>query len=127
VQLKKRIHERHDEGKLVVQGQRLRVATRAEEAEQRLRSAVAQDEILRWGLIYVGTQIAEAVTELRAVGEALEFDEAAATAKLSRDTSPDEPDLEARLRGYRAEPSGRFVERLAARVASAREVSPPRS
>jgi hypothetical protein len=119
-QLQKRIQNRHDEGKLVVQGQRLRLATPAEEAEQRLRSAEGQDEILRWGLLSLASQIAEAATEVRAGREALAFDESAATAKLSRDTSDDRSDLESRLRGYRAEASDEFVERVAKRVDSAR-------
>jgi hypothetical protein len=60
------VQERHDEGKLVVQGQRLRLATAAEEAEQRLRSAEGPDEILRWGLRYLASQIAQAASEVRA-------------------------------------------------------------
>jgi hypothetical protein len=119
-QLQKRIQDRHDEGKLVVQGQRLRLATPVEEAERRLRSAERPDEILRWGLLYLASQIAEAATDVRAAREALAFDESAATAKLSRDTSDDRPDLESRLRGYRAEASDEFVERVAERVDSAR-------
>jgi hypothetical protein len=85
--LKKSIQDQHDAGKLVVQGQRLQVATKIQEAEQRLRSAETEEEILRWGLLCVASQISEAATELRALRETLAFDEAAATAKLSRDSA----------------------------------------
>jgi hypothetical protein len=85
--LRKHIEDQHDAGKLVVQGQRLQVATKIEEAEQQLRSAETEEEILRWGLLYVASQISEAATELRALRETLLFDESAATAKLSRDSA----------------------------------------
>jgi hypothetical protein len=117
--LQRRIQDRHDEGKLVVQGQRLRLATRTEEAEQRLRRSEGQEEILRWGLLYLAAQIAEAATEVRAMREALAFDESAATAKLSRDTS----ELESMLRRLRAEPSDEYVEKVAERVRSALQES----
>jgi hypothetical protein len=92
--LERSIQNRHDEGKLVVEGQRLRLATKAEEAEQRLRSAEHRDEILRWGVLYLGSQIAAAASEVRAVRDALALDESAAKAKLSRDTADWRPDLE---------------------------------
>ncbi len=85
--LQNRILDRLGAGKLVARGQRLQIATATEEAEQRLRSATSQDEILRWGLLHVASQIAEATTELRALHAAFDFDESAATAKLSRDTA----------------------------------------
>ena len=85
--LQKRIQQHHDAGKLVVQGQRLQVATTTQEAEQQLRLAESQEDILRWGLLYVASQITETATELRALREALPFDESAATAKLSRDSA----------------------------------------
>jgi hypothetical protein len=78
--LRKHIEDQHDAGKLVVQGQRLQVATEIQEAE-------TEEEILRWGLLYVASQISEAATELRALRETLLFDESAATAKLSRDSA----------------------------------------
>jgi hypothetical protein len=87
--LQARIKEQHDAGKLVIQGRRLQVATRSEEAEQQLRSAEGQEEILRWGLLYVASQIVETANEVRALREALAFEESAATAKLSRDFSPE--------------------------------------
>jgi len=87
--LQKRIQDHHDEGKLVIRGQRLHIATPLDEAEQRLRSAESQGEILRWGLLYVGSQISESVGELRALREALTFEESASTAKLFRDPSPE--------------------------------------
>jgi hypothetical protein len=121
VALQRRIQERLDEGKLVAQGRRLRGSTQVEEAEQRLRSAGGQEEILRWGLFYVAAQIAEAAAEIRSLGELAGFDESAATRKLSRDTSDEEADLESKLRNHRAEPSEEFVERLAARVEAALE------
>jgi hypothetical protein len=85
--LQKRIQDNHDEGKLVIRGQRLHIATPLDEAEQRLRSAESQGEILRWGLLYLGFQIRESVSEVRALREALMFDESASTAKLFRDLS----------------------------------------
>jgi hypothetical protein len=87
--LEKRIQDHHDAGKLVVQGKRLHVATTIQEADQQLRSAETEEEILRWGLLYVASQIADAVSELRALRETLAFDDAAATDKLSRDPGPD--------------------------------------
>lgn len=83
--LKKSIQDQHDAGKLVVEGHRLQLATRIQEAEERLHSAETAEEILRWGLLYAASQISEAVTELRALRETLAFDESATTAKLSRD------------------------------------------
>jgi hypothetical protein len=88
--LQKRIQQQHDAGKLVVQGQRLQIATTIQEAEQQLRSAESQEEILRWGLLYLASQITEATVELRTLREALGFDELAATARLSRDSARDE-------------------------------------
>jgi len=87
--LQKRIENHHDEGKLVIRGQRLHVATPLDEAEQRLRSAESEGEILRWGLLYIGFQIRESVSEARALREALTFDESAAIAKLFHDPSPE--------------------------------------
>jgi len=84
--LHKRIQQHHDAGKLVARGHRLEVATTMQEAEQQLRSAQSQEEILRWGLYFLASQVAEAATELRALREAVAFDELAATAKLSRDS-----------------------------------------
>jgi hypothetical protein len=121
VALQRRIQERLDEGKLVAQGRRLRGSTQVEEAEQRLRSAGGQEEILRWGLFYLAAQIAEAAAQIRSLGELAGFDESVATRKLSRDTSDEEADLESKLRNHRAEPSEEFVERLAARVEAALE------
>jgi hypothetical protein len=85
--LQKRIQQHHDAGKLVLRGHRLEVATTIQEAEQRLRSAESQEEILRWGLFYLASQIAEAASELRTLRETLAFDELAATARLSRDAA----------------------------------------
>ena len=85
--LQKRIQQHHDAGKLVPRGHRLEVATTIQEAEQRLRSAESQEEILRWGLFYLASQIAEAASELRTLRETLAFDELAATARLSRDAA----------------------------------------
>jgi hypothetical protein len=87
--LQKRIQDHHDAGRLVIRGQRLQIATPVDEAEQRLRSAESQPEILRWGLLYVGSQLGESVNELRALREGLTFDESASTAKLFRDPSPE--------------------------------------
>jgi hypothetical protein len=120
-QVQRQVRARHDEGKLVVQGRRLRLATQAEEAEQRLRLAESAEEFLRWGLAYVAAQIAEAAAEIRSLRKVVRFDESAATSKLSRDRSKRNADLEARLRDYGAEPSEEFVEQLAARIEAARE------
>lgn len=85
--LRKRIQDQHDTGKLIVEGHRLQLATKIQEAEQQLRSAETAEEILRWGLLYAASQISEAATELRALRETLAFDESAATANLSRDSA----------------------------------------
>lgn len=120
-ELRKRVQDRFDEGRLVVHGQRLRQSTTAEEAETRLRHAESQEEILRWGLLSLASHLAEAAAEIRALREAVAFDESAATAKLSRDTSPERPDLESMLRRYRSEAPEEFVERVAERIRSALE------
>jgi hypothetical protein len=85
--LQKRIQQHHEAGELVTRRGRLEVATTVELAEQHLRSADGQEEILRWGLLYVASQITEATNELRALRDALAFDEAATTARLSRDST----------------------------------------
>src|SRR6185312_4930669 len=51
-----------------------------------VRSAESQEEILRWGLFFLASQVAEAADEVRALRESLVFDELPATAKLSRDS-----------------------------------------
>jgi hypothetical protein len=87
--LRQRIKLRLEAGSLIIRGQRLHPASSLEHSEQQLRAAETQDEILRWGLLYVGLQIAEATTGLWALGEAA-YDESATTAKLSRDPAPEE-------------------------------------
>jgi hypothetical protein len=87
--LRQRIKARLEAGSLVIRDQRLHPASGVEYSEQQLRAAETHDEILRWGLLYVGLQIAEAATGLWALGEAT-HDESATTAKLSRDPTPQE-------------------------------------
>jgi hypothetical protein len=87
--LQQRIKFRLEAGSLIIRGQRLHPASSLEHSEQQLRAAETQDEILRWGLLYIGLQIAEAATGFRALGEAA-YDESATTAKLSRDPAPEE-------------------------------------
>jgi hypothetical protein len=86
--LRRRIAELLDDGALIARGKRLHRATRLEHAEQQLRLADGQEEILRWGLLYVGLQVEEAATVLWALGEGA-FDQSAATTKLSRDPTPE--------------------------------------
>jgi hypothetical protein len=86
--LRKRLEDLLDSGALIARGHRLHRATRLEHAEQQLRMAERQEEIFRWGLLYVGLQIEDAATGVWAVGE-LAFDESVATTKLSRDPTPE--------------------------------------
>jgi hypothetical protein len=86
--LRTRIGDLLDSGALIARGKRLHRATRLEHAEQQLRKAERQEEILRWGLLYAGLQVEEAATGLWALGE-VAFDESVATTKLSRDTTPE--------------------------------------
>lgn len=88
--LGKRVEDRLRAGRLVIRGQRLHPATRLEHAERQLHAAEGQDEILRWGLLYIGFQVAEAVARLRALSETV-YDESAATAKLWRDPAEESP------------------------------------
>jgi hypothetical protein len=118
-ELRRRVQASYDEGKLLAKGQRLRSATMAEEAEQRLRWAETQAEILRWGLLNLAYHIAEVAAEVRSLRKAVSSDESAASARLSRDTSPDPSELESTLRRSRPEASDEFVETVAERVTSA--------
>jgi hypothetical protein len=84
--LQNRIRDEHRDGRLIeTSGRRLRLTTPTEQAERRLRSEEDPGEILRWGLLYVASHLAEVAHELRALHS--EFDNDAATASLSRDTS----------------------------------------
>jgi hypothetical protein len=79
-----RIRELHRQGAVVIDGQRLRTASAVEETEQRLRTTDQRDEILRNGLLLLGTQLAELAGEIRSLRHALEFDAVAADAPLAR-------------------------------------------
>jgi hypothetical protein len=87
--LENRVRTQHGVGKLVIQGQRLRLASAIEEAEQRLRSAEEPDEILRSGFLYSAALLAELASDVRALRESLEVDTSAVNAKLSRDRAED--------------------------------------
>ena len=88
--LQNRIRDEYLAGRLIeTQGQRLRLASPSEEAASRLRSEEDPGEILRWGLLHIAAQVTEVADQLRALGDAAEFDSDAATARLSRDTAPD--------------------------------------
>jgi hypothetical protein len=82
--LKNNIRQHYRSGRLVIEGQRLQLPSRLEEAEVRLRSEEDPHEIVRWGVLCVSSQLAEMADELRRLREALQF-ETAATARLSRD------------------------------------------
>jgi hypothetical protein len=83
--LENSIRTQHAAGKLVIQGQRVRLASAIEEAEQRLRSAEGPEEILRSGFLYAAAQLAALAGDMRALRESLEVDTSAANATLSRD------------------------------------------
>jgi hypothetical protein len=86
--LQNRIRHEYLAGRLIeTQGRRLRLATPTEEAERRLRSEDDPGEIVRWGLLYIGSQLADVADRLRALHDAAQFDTDATTASLSRDTS----------------------------------------
>jgi hypothetical protein len=87
--LRSRLREHHRTGRLVTQGQRLRRPSPIEEAESRLRSEDSRDEILRWGMLHVASQLADVANELRALRDTLQFDASATEAKLSRDPAED--------------------------------------
>ncbi len=83
------IRQHHRAGALIIERRRLRLPSPSEEAERRLRSEDDPDEILRWGVLYLAAQLHEVATELRALRQGLQFDESAATARLSRDPAED--------------------------------------
>jgi hypothetical protein len=83
--LEDRVRDQHAAGRLIIQGRRLRLASRMEEAEHLLRYAEDPDEMLRSGFLYLASHVAALASELRALRESLEFDTSAATASLSRD------------------------------------------
>lgn len=83
--LERRIGAHHRVGRLVIQGQRLRLASPTEEAEGRLRSEDSRDEILRWGLLRIVSALARIADEIGALRAAVEFDSSAATERLTRD------------------------------------------
>jgi hypothetical protein len=86
--LQNRIRHEFLAGRLIeTQGRRLRLATGTEEAEGRLRSEDDPGEIVRWGLLYIGSQLADVADQLRALHDAVQFDTDATAASLSRDTS----------------------------------------
>jgi len=86
--LQNRIRHEYLAGRLIeTQGRRLRLATPSEEAERRLRSEDDPGEIVRWGLLYIGSQLADVADRLRALDDAAQFETDAKTASLSRDTS----------------------------------------
>jgi hypothetical protein len=86
--LQNRIRHEFLAGRLIeTQGRRLRLATGTEEAEGRLRSEDDPGEIVRWGLLYIGSQLADVADQLRALHDAVQFDTDATIASLSRDTS----------------------------------------
>ena len=79
----------HSAGKLVIDGQRLRLASVSEEVEQQLRTAEEPSEILRAGFLYLGAQLAELKREFESLRESSEFNGVATTESLSRDTDAD--------------------------------------
>lgn len=76
-------------GRLVIQGQRLRLPSAIQEAEQQLRLAEGPDEILRRGFLYAAAQLAALASEVRALRESFEFDTPAASSSLSRGHAED--------------------------------------
>jgi hypothetical protein len=108
--LESSIREHHRGGRLVIDRQRLRIASPLEDAESRLRAEDSRDEILRWGFLRIAAGLAQIADEIRALPisarsqdvEQLEarlrsarpeasdqFDSSAAKEKLTRDTSED--------------------------------------
>jgi hypothetical protein len=83
------IRQHHRAGTLIIDRRRLRLPSLSEEAERRLRSEEDPAEILRWGVFYLASQLQAVTTELRALRQRLQFDESAATARLSRDPAED--------------------------------------
>ena len=83
--LKARIREHHRAGTLVIDGRRLRWSSPVEESEQRIRTGMNGEEILRWGFLHLASQIRELTEEVRALRETLEGDSPAASEQLARD------------------------------------------
>jgi hypothetical protein len=92
--LQNSIRAHHRGGRLVINRQRLRIASPLEEAESRLRAEDSGDEILRWGFLRIAAGLAQIADEIRALPRARpeasdQFDSSAAEEKLTRDISED--------------------------------------
>jgi hypothetical protein len=105
--LQNRVRHHHRAGRLILDRQRVRLASPLEEAESRLRAESNRDEILRWGFLGVAAglaQIADEIRTLRTLTESRDiqelealprsarpegdaFDPGAAAEKLTRDSS----------------------------------------
>ena len=104
--LQKRIRAHHLGGKVVIDRQRLRIASPLEEAESRLRAADSGDEILRWGFLRIAAGLTQIADEIRALP----------VSKRSRGVR----EHEARLRSARPEARDAFVLAVEERLRSAR-------
>jgi hypothetical protein len=82
--LTENVKAHHDAGRLVVDGQRLRVASASEQATHRLRTSDGLEEILRNGLLAIAAEIAELATDVRSLREQFELDGGAANAPVTR-------------------------------------------
>jgi hypothetical protein len=103
--LQKRIRAHHLGGRLVIDGQRLRIAAPLEEAESRLRAEDSRDEILRWGFLRIAAGLTQIADEIRALPISTR--------------SEDLQQLEARLRSARPEARDAFVLAVEGRLRSA--------
>jgi hypothetical protein len=74
----------YEAGRLVRDGQRLRLASVSEEATLRLRASEGLDEIMRNGLLAIAAQIAELATDVRSLREHVELDSSVANAAPMR-------------------------------------------
>jgi hypothetical protein len=104
--LQSRIREHHRGGRLVIDRQRLRIASPLEEAESRLRAADSRDDILRWGFLRIAAGLTQIADEIRALP----------VSKRSRGVR----EHEARLRSARPEARDAFVLAVEERLRSAR-------
>jgi hypothetical protein len=104
--LQKRIRADHLGGKLIIDRQRLRIASPLEEAESRLRVEDSRDEILRWGFLRIAAGLSQIADEIRALPISTR--------------SQDVQQLEARLRSGRPEARDAFVLAVEERLRSAR-------
>jgi hypothetical protein len=90
--LHNRVRHHHRAGRLILDRQRVQLASPLEEAESRLRAENNRDEILRWGFLHVAAglaQIADEIRALRTLTESRDIQELEALPRSARSEARD--------------------------------------